>query len=297
MEALQTKEAAAATVTREEEVPSFMVDDDDLLNFSLDDGDEEPTKNITSISKGPSFSSSIPLLSHNLDDDSPPFPEFVEEELEWLSNKDSFPSVETCFDLLSEDPEMEALDHQSPVSVLENSSSSSISNGSSSGNGSTIMSCSGSLQVPTSFPVRARSKRRLKKRTGFGDFSGQQLLWWKQLSVKNNNRREVLAPLSSKVNNGASIGRRCLHCNTDQTPQWRAGPMGPKTLCNACGVRYKSGRLVPEYRPASSPTFSAALHSNSHRKIIEMRKQKQIGMGGFIETEIGLDDGGRGLWI
>ncbi len=22
------------------------------------------------------------------------------------------------------------------------------------------------------------------------------------------------------------------------TPVWRAGPYGPKTLCNACGVRY-----------------------------------------------------------
>nr|GMD62947.1 GATA transcription factor 1-like [Ipomoea batatas] len=53
----------------------------------------------------------------------------------------------------------------------------------------------------------------------------------------------------------------------DKTPQWRAGPMGPKTLCNACGVRYKSGRLLPEYRPANSPTFSAAVHSNSHRKV------------------------------
>ncbi|KAJ8492485.1 hypothetical protein OPV22_014206 [Ensete ventricosum] len=42
--------------------------------------------------------------------------------------------------------------------------------------------------------------------------------------------------------------RKCLHCQTDKTPQWRTGPMGPKTLCNACGVRYKSGRLVLELR-------------------------------------------------
>jgi hypothetical protein len=47
--------------------------------------------------------------------------------------------------------------------------------------------------------------------------------------------------------------------------------MGPKTLCNACGVRYKSGRLFPEYRPAASPTFCPALHSNSHKKVLEMR--------------------------
>nr|CAD1824147.1 unnamed protein product [Ananas comosus var. bracteatus] len=54
------------------------------------------------------------------------------------------------------------------------------------------------------------------------------------------------------------------------------GPMGPKTLCNACGVRFKSGRLVPEYRPAASPTFVLSKHSNSHRKVLELRRQKEL---------------------
>ncbi|EPS59023.1 hypothetical protein M569_15789, partial [Genlisea aurea] len=69
--------------------------------------------------------------------------------------------------------------------------------------------------------------------------------------------------------------RRCSHCGVTKTPQWRAGPMGSKTLCNACGVRFKSGRLLPEYRPACSPTFSSELHSNSHRKVLEMRRKKE----------------------
>ncbi|ESQ31113.1 hypothetical protein EUTSA_v10004566mg [Eutrema salsugineum] len=69
--------------------------------------------------------------------------------------------------------------------------------------------------------------------------------------------------------------RRCSHCGIQKTPQWRAGPMGAKTLCNACGVRYKSGRLLPEYRPACSPTFSSELHSNHHRKVMEMRRKKE----------------------
>ncbi|XP_073037312.1 GATA transcription factor 8-like [Primulina eburnea] len=65
--------------------------------------------------------------------------------------------------------------------------------------------------------------------------------------------------------------KKCLHCEITKTPQWRAGPMGPKTLCNACGVRHKSGRLFPQYRPAASPTFLPSLHSNSHKKVMEMR--------------------------
>ena len=33
----------------------------------------------------------------------------------------------------------------------------------------------------------------------------------------------------------------CRNCGAHQTPQWRCGPEGPRTLCNACGVRYKKG--------------------------------------------------------
>ncbi|GMI96995.1 GATA transcription factor 11 [Hibiscus trionum] len=72
--------------------------------------------------------------------------------------------------------------------------------------------------------------------------------------------------------------RKCLHCEVTKTPQWREGPMGPKTLCNACGVRFRSGRLLPEYRPAASPTFVPALHSNSHKKVVEMRKKSNLPM-------------------
>ncbi|CAA7394845.1 unnamed protein product [Spirodela intermedia] len=70
---------------------------------------------------------------------------------------------------------------------------------------------------------------------------------------------------------GGGQPRRCSHCLSQRTPQWRTGPLGPKTLCNACGVRFKSGRLLPEYRPAKSPTFVSYKHSNSHKKVLEMR--------------------------
>ncbi|KAJ8550115.1 hypothetical protein K7X08_033822 [Anisodus acutangulus] len=73
--------------------------------------------------------------------------------------------------------------------------------------------------------------------------------------------------------------KKCSHCGVLKTPLWRTGPLGEKTLCNACGVRFKSGRLLPEYRPASSPTFSTGLHSNSHRKVLEMRQKKESELG------------------
>jgi len=40
-------------------------------------------------------------------------------------------------------------------------------------------------------------------------------------------------------------GKVCANCRTTKTPLWRNGPLGPKTLCNACGVRFKLGKLPP----------------------------------------------------
>ncbi|CAH8351643.1 unnamed protein product [Eruca vesicaria subsp. sativa] len=35
------------------------------------------------------------------------------------------------------------------------------------------------------------------------------------------------------------LDRRCTNCDTTSTPLWRNGPRGPKSLCNACGIRFK----------------------------------------------------------
>ena len=34
--------------------------------------------------------------------------------------------------------------------------------------------------------------------------------------------------------------RRCTQCGSTSTPQWRRGPAGPSTLCNACGLKFAS---------------------------------------------------------
>lgn len=38
-------------------------------------------------------------------------------------------------------------------------------------------------------------------------------------------------------------GKKCAYCGVTETPQWRRGPSGKRTLCNACGVKWSSGRL------------------------------------------------------
>merc|ERR1711879_957152 len=36
-----------------------------------------------------------------------------------------------------------------------------------------------------------------------------------------------------------SVGRKCKVCKVSSTSQWRKGPDGKTSLCNACGLRYK----------------------------------------------------------
>ncbi|CAN7137137.1 unnamed protein product [Brassica rapa subsp. narinosa] len=96
----------------------------------------------------------------------------------------------------------------------------------------------------------------------------------KKKRQRKNKDQSSVSDSPEQFNADGTI-RMCTHCETTKTPQWREGPCGPKTLCNACGVRFRSGRLLPEYRPSSSPSFIPSLHSNSHRKIIEMRRKDQ----------------------
>ncbi|KAJ2882392.1 hypothetical protein H4R27_003479 [Coemansia aciculifera] len=38
--------------------------------------------------------------------------------------------------------------------------------------------------------------------------------------------------------------RKCSYCGCSETPIWRRGPGGTGTLCNACGVRWKLGKIL-----------------------------------------------------
>ncbi|PWA40543.1 hypothetical protein CTI12_AA562350 [Artemisia annua] len=41
---------------------------------------------------------------------------------------------------------------------------------------------------------------------------------------------------------GDSLIKTCADCGTSKTPLWRGGPAGPKSLCNACGIRSRKRR-------------------------------------------------------
>lgn len=53
----------------------------------------------------------------------------------------------------------------------------------------------------------------------------------------------------------------CAHCGSSKTPEWRRGPSGDKTLCNACGIFFS--KLIKKYH---SPMEAA--------RVMKERKEK-----------------------
>ncbi|KAJ8768604.1 hypothetical protein K2173_023508 [Erythroxylum novogranatense] len=208
--------------------------------------------------------------------------------ISWQSTAEASLSITSLCDDSLERKHPHHFRTSSPISVLESSSSSS----------SCCPEKLTSNYAKSAIPVtRPRSKHSRSRRSGFPfgfTCSTRKTLYslaasesgsdsWLDEKVfnpaKKREKRKNLMLLSSSEAFEKQLSqpqeavetRKCTHCEVTKTPQWREGPMGPKTLCNACGVRFRSGRLLPEYRPAASPTFSPLLHSNSHRKVLEMR--------------------------
>ncbi|CAL9157465.1 unnamed protein product [Musa hybrid cultivar] len=70
--------------------------------------------------------------------------------------------------------------------------------------------------------------------------------------------------------------RFCSDCTTTKTPLWRSGPQGPKSLCNACGIRRRKARR------AMAPEAAAAVGSDGRRipadrptKALKQKKKKK----------------------
>jgi PAS domain S-box-containing protein len=68
---------------------------------------------------------------------------------------------------------------------------------------------------------------------------------------------------SAKINIGKKKQARdprfyiCIQCSTVESPEWRKGPNGPKTLCNACGcrlIKYKGCSIVTNRASALGKT-------------------------------------------
>lgn len=51
-----------------------------------------------------------------------------------------------------------------------------------------------------------------------------------------------MSDLTEKGSGSDTTVKSCVDCKTSKTPLWRGGPAGPKSLCNACGIRQRKKR-------------------------------------------------------
>ncbi|WFC98180.1 hypothetical protein MYAM1_000904 [Malassezia yamatoensis] len=67
--------------------------------------------------------------------------------------------------------------------------------------------------------------------------------------------------------------KSCGACGKTKTPMWRRGPLGPSQLCNACGAKWKAGRLVvPDVPPP--PVFEDAPSTEAAQKIAQVQSSE-----------------------
>ncbi|KAI7978870.1 GATA transcription factor 11 [Camellia lanceoleosa] len=148
----------------------------------------------------------------------------------------------------------------SPVSVLESSSSCSVEKNVSfsfkpyiPARTRTKRSRSSTINpwVVMTPPISSTSKRSHHLLAQSNDFPESNLPNMNSNPVKRKLKKKKKLSQLSRANeiDGTSSQRpiatkRCTHCDVSKTPQWREGPMGPKTLCSMW-VRYRSDVSFP----------------------------------------------------
>jgi len=74
----------------------------------------------------------------------------------------------------------------------------------------------------------------------------------------------------------ADLDLMCLSCGVKQTPEWRRGPAGAKTLCNACGLHWAKV-LKAEGKSGSAPDSKKAFLLEQKRNQFMLLAKRQDG--------------------
>ena len=77
--------------------------------------------------------------------------------------------------------------------------------------------------------------------------------------------------------------KTCTECGTQRTPMWRNGPAGPKSLCNACGVRagrLRNGQASRKQQQQRQAAATLAVAAGGVQKKRSHKKQQPAGGGG-----------------
>ncbi|CAI2165263.1 3073_t:CDS:10 [Funneliformis geosporum] len=109
------------------------------------------------------------------------------------------------------------------------------------------------MEFDLQFGKGKRGKRKATKKTV--PTSTKKVRKTKNSSKNDNNRRKYTTKKSRLITDSTGAvehiteKKNCMYCGVKYTPMWRRGPKGPGTLCNACGVKWKQGKIMVEESP------------------------------------------------
>ncbi|CEJ61882.1 Putative GATA-type sexual development transcription factor NsdD [Penicillium brasilianum] len=77
----------------------------------------------------------------------------------------------------------------------------------------------------------------------------------RSLSSLASKQSKIYKVPKRRTRGHADEAPRCHSCNRSETPEWRRGPDGARTLCNACGLHYAkvSRRIGNSSTPNNAP--------------------------------------------
>ncbi|CAK9134957.1 unnamed protein product [Ilex paraguariensis] len=126
------------------------------------------------------------------------------------------------------------------------------------------------------------SKMRLMKKTKNPDRACVKITT--TTTQKSEDQKQLSSSLETDYSSNSSSHnsnnpiRVCADCSTTKTPLWRSGPKGPKTLCNACGIRQrKARRAMAAAAAAANGTVHGTETSQVKFKVQHRDKTKNNG--------------------
>ncbi|OIW11006.1 hypothetical protein TanjilG_22813 [Lupinus angustifolius] len=127
---------------------------------------------------------------------------------------------------------------------------------------SSSVDCTLSLGTPSTRSVEDEEKRSRHERRSISNFC------WNLLQPKYSTKSQTKASSrgsNSNNTNDSILPRRCANCDTTSTPLWRNGPQGPKSLCNACGIRFKKEERRANAAAATPTAASCGVVDSAQR--------------------------------
>ncbi|KAL7133167.1 hypothetical protein ABFS83_12G121800 [Erythranthe nasuta] len=147
------------------------------------------------------------------------------------------------------------------------------------------------------YPVKWMSSKTRLNRTAINatektKIEGDQYLKMQPYNNNNNNNNNSSSSMENDhLISSSSPIRVCADCSTTKTPLWRSGPKGPKSLCNACGIRQrKARRAVAAAAAAAAASAASGVVADPPTpppaKMIKVQHKEKIGKNATNSSQV-----------